>query len=100
MPATVDVLLLRAAQSLGVLADTAAPVEDEWQYVGDLVTVWGGTLRAVAEGRAGQTAPAGAEAAIDRLAAEAASIVDPHRAIDWLSTVPIVALLAVGERPR
>ena len=100
MPRTVDALLLRAAESLGVLAETAAPVDDEWQYVGDLMTVWGGALRAAAEVRAGQTAPPGAEAAIDRLAAEAASIVDPHRAIDWLSTLPIVALLAVGEGPR
>lgn len=100
MPDTVDAVLLRAVLSLGVLADAAAPVDDEWQYVGDLVTVWGGTLRAVAEARAGQTAPAGAEAAVDRLAAEAASIADPHRAIDWLSTAPLVALLAVGEPPR
>lgn len=100
MAASVDALLVRAAESLRVLADTAAPVDDEWQYVSDLVKVWGGTLRAVADARAGQTPPPGAEAAIDRLAAEAASIADPHRAIDWLSTLPLVALLAVGERPR
>ena len=100
MAPTVDALLLRAAESLGVLADTATPVDNEWQYVGDLVTVWGAALRAVAAARAGQAAPAGAEAAISRLAAEAASIVDPHRAIDWLSTLPVVALLAVGEAPR
>ena len=99
MAATVDALLLRAAASLGVLADTAAPVDDEWQYVGDLVTVWSGALRAVAEARVGHAAPPGAEAAIDRLDAEAASIADPHRAIDWLSTLPVVALLAVGESP-
>lgn len=100
MAATVDALLLRAVDSLAVLANTATSVEDEWQYVGDLVTVWGGTLRALAGARAGQAAPAGAEAAIDGLAAEAASISDPHRAIDWLSTLPVVALLAVGEGPR
>ena len=100
MAQTVDVLLLRVAESLAVLADMASPVEDEWQYVSDLVAVWGGTLRAVAEARAGRPAPAGAEAAIDRLAAEAAAIDDPHRAIDWLSTLPVVALLAVGEGPR
>jgi hypothetical protein len=99
VPPTVDALLLRAVESLGVLADTAAPVEDEWQYVRDLVTVWGGALRAVADARAGQAAP-GAEAAIERLAVEVASIEDPHRAIDWLSTLPVVALLAVGEGPR
>lgn len=100
MPPTVDALLLRAVESLGVLAGSAAPVDDEWQYVADLVTVWGGALRAVADARAGEPAPPGAEAAIDRLGAEAASIVDPHRAIDWLSTLPVVALLAVGEGPR
>lgn len=100
MAPTVDALIARAVESLGVLADTAAPVDDEWQYVRDLVTVWAGTLKAVADGRAGQAAPAGAEAAIERLAAEAASIDDPHRAIDWLSTLPVVALLAVGEGTR
>jgi hypothetical protein len=96
MPPSVDSLLLRAINSLDVLAGTAAPIEDEWQYVRDLVTVWGGALRAVADARVGQVAPPAAEAAIDRLAAEAASVVDPHRAIDWLSTMPAVALLAVG----
>jgi hypothetical protein len=100
VPPRVDALLLQAVGSLAVLARTAAPVEDEWQYVGDLVTVWSGALQAVAAARAGQAAPPGAEAAIDRLAAEAASISDPHRAIDWLSTLPAVALLAVGEVPR
>jgi hypothetical protein len=100
MAPTVDVLLLRAAESLDVLAETAASVDEEWQYVRDLLTVWGGALRAAAETRSGQAAPAGAEAAIDRLGAEAASVLDPHRAIDWLSTLPAVAILAVGEGPR
>ena len=98
MAATVDALLLRASESLAVLATTATPVDDEWQYVRDLVTVWGGALQAAARAQAGQTAPPGAEAAIDRLAEEAASIADPHRAIDWLSTLPLVALLAVGAK--
>ena len=100
MAPTVDAVLLRAIASLTALASTASTVEDEWQYVSDLVTVWGGSLRAVAATRAGQSAPPGAEAAIDRLADEAASISDPHRAIDWLSTLPLVALVAVGEAPR
>jgi hypothetical protein len=100
VPVTVDTLLLRAVEPLEALAGTAAPVEEEWQYVRDLVTVWGGVLRAVAAERAGTPAPEGAEAAIERLAAEAAAVADPHRAIDWLSTLPQVALLAVGEAPR
>ena len=43
-------------------------------------------------------------AAFDALAAtaepvadEAGGIADPHRAIDWLSTLPQVALAALGE---
>jgi hypothetical protein len=35
--------------------------------------------------------------AIDRLADEAGTIDDPHKAIDWLSTFPQAALLALGE---
>jgi hypothetical protein len=100
MASTVDAVLLRAVASLSVLASTASSVDDEWQYVNDLVTVWAGALRAVAATRAGHPAPPDAEAAIDRLASEAASITDPHRAIDWLSTLPLVALLAVGEGTR
>ena len=101
MPETVtaDTLLLRAADTLEVLAETAAPVDAEWQYVRDLVAVWGGRLRAVATAAAGRPGPPGAEAAIERLTAEAAAITDPHRAIDWLSTFPQAALLAVGETP-
>jgi hypothetical protein len=38
-------------------------------------------------------------AAIVLLADEAARITDPHRAIDWLSTLPQVALASLGERP-
>ncbi len=39
------------------------------------------------------------DAAIDRLIDEVDRITDPHRAIDWLSTFPQVALLALGETP-
>ena len=34
---------------------------------------------------------------MERLVAEAGRITDPHRAIDWMSTLPQVALAAVGE---
>jgi hypothetical protein len=37
------------------------------------------------------------ETAMEALVAEAQSIEDPHRAIDWLSTLPQVALAAIGE---
>jgi hypothetical protein len=37
------------------------------------------------------------EAAIVRLIDEIGRISDPHRAIDWLSTFPQAALLALGD---
>lgn len=97
MPPTVADLVSRALAGFDTLAATAGPVEDEWQYVTDLGTVWKARLEAVVEARGGDTPPAGAEAAIDVLVAEAGLIVDPHRAIDWLSTLPQVALAALGE---
>jgi hypothetical protein len=38
-------------------------------------------------------------AAVARAVGEARLISDPHRAIDWLSTLPQVVLVALGERP-
>jgi hypothetical protein len=81
---------------LGVLGET---ISDEWQYVTDLGVVWRGRLQSVAAARGSEPAPEGLVAAIDAIAAEAASIEDPHQAIDWLSTVPQVVLLALGEAP-
>jgi hypothetical protein len=97
MPVSVAILVERALAGLDVLAATADAVDDEWQYVADLGTVWRARLRAVAEVRGAEPAPAGAEAALDTLVAEAGRIEDPHRAIDWLSTFPQVALAALGE---
>jgi hypothetical protein len=96
-PVHVHALVDRALAGLDVLATTAEPIEDEWQYVTDLGTVWRARLRAVADARGGEGAPAGSEAAIDTLVAEAGRITEPHRAIDWLSTFPQVALAALGE---
>lgn len=97
MAATVAQLIDRAQEGLAVLDATAAPIGDELQYVTDLATVWGARLRAVAEARGSEPAPGGAQTAIEALVAEAALITDPHRAIDWLSTLPQVALAALGE---
>src|SRR5262245_10905568 len=97
MPPTVADLVDRALAAFAALALTAEPVDDEWQYVTDLGTVWRARLQAVADARGADPAPPGAEAAIDALAAETARIADPHRAIDWLSTLPQVALAALGE---
>jgi hypothetical protein len=97
MPATVADLVARARASFDALAATAAPVTDELQYLADLETVWGARLAAVAGSRGAEPAPDGAEAAMTALEAEARSIADPHRAIDWMSTLPQVALAALGE---
>jgi hypothetical protein len=97
MSTTVADLIGRARAAFEVLATTAEPVSDELQYLADLETVWGARLKAVADSRAEEPAPVGAEAAIEALEAEAAAIRDPHRAIDWMSTLPQVALAALGE---
>lgn len=97
MAATVTDCIERALAGFEALARTAEPIADELQYLADLDTVWRGRLRAVAAARGSEPAPAGAADAIDALVAEADAISDPHRAIDWLSTLPQVALAALGE---
>jgi hypothetical protein len=97
MPPVVADLVDRALAGFEVLAATAEPIADEYQYVTDLGTVWRARLRAVADARGGEPAPEGADAAIDALVREADRIDDPHQAIDWLSTLPQVALAALGE---
>ena len=96
---TIPDLADRVLGAMGDLARQGEEVEDEWQYVQDLLAVWGARLREVAGARAGAPARADQVAAIERLAAEATAIADAHRAIDWLSTLPQAALLALGERP-
>ncbi len=97
MTTSVADCITRALAGFDTLATIAEPVEDEWQYVTDLGTVWKARLTAVIEARGAEEAPAGVDAAIDALVAEAGAITDPHRAIDWLSTLPQVTLAALGE---
>jgi hypothetical protein len=97
MAVKIPELLERAIVALEVLARTAEPIDDEQQYVRDLVTVWSARLRAVGQMRSMQPVSATSETAVEWLAAEAGRIADPHRAIDWLSTLPQAILLAVGE---
>lgn len=98
-------LVERVVASIAGLAVLGETIQDEWTYVHDLELVWTARLRAVATERSqgasgtGSGAAGGAplEAAIDRLCDEAARITDPHRAIDWLSTLPQATLVALGE---
>ena len=84
------------------LAELAEDVEDEWTYVTELTAAWRAVLERARDeaAEAASADPAGDAArvaALDRLAEEVGLIGDPHRAIDWLSTFPQVALRAVGR---
>lgn len=94
---TLGDIAARVLASLDVLVATAAPVEEEWQYVEDLRTVWRARILAVTAPRSADPATETTAGAIDALSRVASAIDDPHRAIDWLSTLPQVALLAFGE---
>lgn len=88
-------VVARAATAYAALADLAQTIEDEWQYVTDLVDAY---LPGI-EGLAG----AGSERlglerveAVDEAIVEIGLISDPHKAIDWLSTFPHVVAIALG----
>ena len=83
----------RAAIAYAALAELAETVEDEWQYVTDLADAYLPSIRALAAGPA--VGPEVAEA-VDEAIAEIELIVDPHKAIDWLSTFPQLVALALG----
>src|SRR5687768_4483898 len=99
MPATVDEAIDRALPAYARLTERAEELEDEWSYVNDLSSAWRERLELGAASRAGAHLDPATDAAIDRLIDEAERITDPHRAIDWLSTFPQVALLALGQTP-
>lgn len=90
----------RAAVAYEGLAELAETVEDEWQYVNDLVDAYLPSIRALGAGSL-QVEPVpeaagAAEVAVDEAIAEIALIADPHKAIDWLSTFPHIVALALG----
>lgn len=100
-------LVERVVASIAGLVVLGEAIQDEWTYVHDLELVWVARLRAVAAERAvadrpaamgvPSPEPAALTAAVDRLCEEASRITDPHRAIDWLSTLPQATLVALGE---
>ena len=96
-PRIADVLE-RALAAEAVLEERGEEVADEWQYVTDLAAAWRARLESVLAARGTEPAPSGSADAIDAAADEAALIEDPHRAIDWLSTLPQIVLAALGER--
>ena len=97
--ATVDQSIELALAAYARLTERAEEIEDEWSYVNDLAAAWRERLEAAAQDQAGTPLDPAAVTAVDRLIDEVDRITDPHRAIDWLSTFPQVALLALGETP-
>ena len=94
---TVQDAVDRALAALTTLAGRGEVIDDEWQYVTDLEGAWRARLEEVAAARGAEPVPARVGAAVERVSIEAESVEDPHRAIDWLSTLPQVTLLALGE---
>lgn len=88
-----------AIDGLAALGELGEEIDDEWQYVQDLVDAWRTRLEAVEDARGEEELAAARGVAVARVVDEAGRIADPHRAIDWLSTLPQVALVALGERP-
>lgn len=99
IPTSVDAAVDLAIEGLLDLGDLGEDVDDEWQYVQDLVEAWRGRLEQVGSAHAGEALDPARGAAVARAVDEARRITDPHRAIDWLSTLPQVALVALDERP-
>ena len=97
--ATVEVAIERALEAYARLAELGEEIDDEWSYIQDLTETWRERLGEVVRQRADEGLDEARDAAIDALIAEAAGISDPNRAIDWLSTFPQIALLALGEQP-
>lgn len=94
---TVDAAIGRALIAYDALVELGETVDDEWSYVQDLSEAWRGRLEGVGRERAAEVLDPAVDAAFDAAIGEIALISDPHRAIDWLSTFPQVALVALGE---
>lgn len=98
-PVTIAATIALALDAYARLVEVGEAVDDEWTYVDDLSTAWKARLEQVAAARADEPVDAVTAAGIGAAIDEIALIVDPHRAIDWLSTYPQVVLTALGERP-
>lgn len=85
----------RAVVAYRELAELAETIEDEWQYINDLVDAYAPGIESLADAGPRRLSQAQAEA-VDEAIAEIGLITDPHKAIDWLSTFPHVIGLALG----
>jgi hypothetical protein len=86
-----------AVAAVDALAELGESVEDEWTYVTALADAGRARVRRAAGPDAASPLAPAAGAAVAAACAEAARIADPHRAIDWLSTLPAIVELALGS---
>jgi hypothetical protein len=93
----VEVVLARIVATIDSLGELGEGLEDEWQYVQDLVRIYRQDLTGAVRADPRPVDPLTVRA-VDVLIDEARRIVDPHRAIDWLSTFPQAARLALDTR--
>lgn len=96
---TVSAAVDYALAAYARLGELGEEIEDEWSYVQDLTAAWRERLEHVVAERGDEPLEAAIGDAIERAVEEIERIEDPHRAIDWLSTFPQVALIALGEAP-
>jgi hypothetical protein len=94
--ATRGAALAMALAALEGLVELGETIEDEWTYVTALAGAGRSRLRAAAGVDPATALGPDRGAAVAAACAETARIVDPHRAIDWLSTFPAVVELALG----
>lgn len=86
-----------AESGLDDLVALGEGIAEEWQYVTDLATVYRARFAAVTAARGTEPVDEATARAVELAVEEARLVTDPHRAIDWLSTLPQVVLLALGE---
>jgi hypothetical protein len=95
-PRTRGAALAAALAALEVLTELSETIEDEWTYVTALAEAGRSRLRAAAGVDPAAPLPGDRGLAVAAVCAETARIVDPHRAIDWLSTFPAIMELALA----
>jgi len=94
--ATRGAALAAALVALERLDEVGESIEDEWSYVTALAEAGRSRLRTAAGVDPATPLDPDRAVAVAAACAEIARIVDPHRAIDWLSTFPAVVELALG----
>jgi hypothetical protein len=97
--ATVDDAVRVALDAYAGLQEVAEGVEDEWMYIQELTTAHRERLEGIATEEGDRPIDGEVSAAVVAACAEVGRISDPHRAIDWLSTLPSIVAVALGREP-